>query len=77
MDTMAVALPPVLLAVTVKYVEEVMEVGVPLIAPVVLENDRPAGNDGEIDHEETVPPLEVGVSADMVTSLVNESELGL
>ena len=77
MDTMAVALPPVLLAVTVKYVEEVMEVGVPLIAPVVLENDRPAGNDGEIDHEVTVPPLEVGVSADMVTSLVNESELGL
>ena len=77
MDTMAVALPPVLLAVTVKYVEEVMEVGVPLMAPVVLENDRPAGNDGEIDHEVTVPPLEVGVSADMVTSLVNESELGL
>ena len=77
MVTMAVALPPVLLAVTVKYVEEVMEVGVPLMAPDVLENDRPAGNDGEIDHEVTVPPLEVGVRADMVTSLVNESELGL
>ena len=73
MDTMAVALPPVLLAVTVKYVEEVMEVGVPLIAPVVLENDRPAGNDGEIDHEVTVPPLEVGVSADMVTCLLYTS----
>tara|TARA_B100000900_G_scaffold357339_2_gene327572 strand:- start:3065 stop:3298 length:234 start_codon:yes stop_codon:yes gene_type:complete len=77
MVTMAVALPPVLLAVTVKYVEEVMEVGVPLMAPVVLENDRPAGNDGEIDHELTAPPLEVGVTADMVTSLVSESELGL
>ena len=77
MVTMAVALPPVLLAVTVKYVEEVMEVGVPLMAPFVLENDRPAGNDGEIDHEVTTPPLEVGVTADMVTSLVNESELGL
>ena len=77
MVTMAVALPPVLLAVTVKYVEEVMEVGVPLMAPDVLENDRPAGNDGEIDHEVTAPPLEVGVRADMVTSLVNESELGL
>ena len=72
-----VALPPVLLAVTVKDVEEVMEVGVPLMAPVVLENERPAGSDGEIDQEVTVPPLEVGVSADMVTSFVRETELGV
>ena len=47
------------------------------MAPVEVLKARPAGNDGEIDHEVTVPPLEVGVSADMVTSLVNESELGL
>ena len=71
------ALPPVLLAVTVNDVDVVIEVGVPLMAPVEVENERPAGNDGAIDHEVTVPPLEVGVTADIVTSFVSERELGL
>lgn len=71
------ALPPVLLAVTVNDVDVVIEVGVPLMAPVEVENERPAGNDGVIDHEVTVPPLEVGVTADIVTSFVSERELGL
>tara|TARA_Y100001954_G_scaffold207087_1_gene230250 strand:- start:858 stop:1082 length:225 start_codon:yes stop_codon:yes gene_type:complete len=74
---MAVALPPVLLAVTVKDVEEVMAVGVPLMAPVEVENERPDGNEGLIDHEVTAPPLEVGVTADIVTSFVRERELGV
>ena len=71
------ALPPVLLAVTVNDVDEVIEVGVPLMAPVEVENERPAGSEGVIDHEVTAPPLEVGVTADIVTSFVSERELGL
>ena len=77
MVTMAVALPPVLLAVTVYDVEEEMAVGVPLMAPVEVSKERPVGSVAEIDHEVTAPPLEVGVMADMVTSFVNESELGV
>tara|TARA_B100000035_G_scaffold205941_1_gene176090 strand:- start:998 stop:1180 length:183 start_codon:yes stop_codon:yes gene_type:complete len=50
MVTMAVALPPVLLAVTVYEVDELVVVGVPLMAPVEVEKERPVGNVGEIDH---------------------------
>ena len=50
MVTMAVALPPVLLAVTVYEVDELVVVGVPEIAPVDVEKERPAGSVGEIDH---------------------------
>tara|TARA_B100001121_G_C18214781_1_gene400859 strand:+ start:291 stop:515 length:225 start_codon:yes stop_codon:yes gene_type:complete len=74
---MAVALPPVLLAVTVYEVDELVVVGVPLIAPVEVEKERPVGSVGEIDQEVTAPPLEVGVTVDMVVSLVNENELGV
>tara|TARA_Y100000589_G_C26812197_1_gene490308 strand:- start:54 stop:287 length:234 start_codon:yes stop_codon:yes gene_type:complete len=77
MVTMAVALPPVLLAVTVYEVDELVVVGVPLIAPVEVEKERPVGSVGEIDQEVTAPPLEVGVTVDMVVSLVNENELGV
>ena len=58
-------------------VAEVMAVGVPLIAPVEVEKERPVGSVGEIDQEVTAPPLEVGVTVDMVVSLVNENELGV
>ena len=54
-----------------------MVVGVPEIAPVEVENERPDGSDGEIDHETTAPPLEVGVTVVMVVSFVNVSELGV
>ena len=74
---MAVALPPVLLAVTVYEVDELVVVGVPLIAPVEVEKERPVGSVGEMDQEVTAPPLEVGVTVDMVVSLVNENELGV
>ena len=77
MVTMAVALPPVLLAVTVYDVDEEMAVGVPLMAPVEVSKERPNGKVPEIDHEVAAPPLDVGVTADMVTSFVNESELGV
>ena len=51
-------------------------VGVPEIVPVDAEKERPAGSVGEIDHDVTGPPLDCGVAADIVTSFVNERELG-
>ena len=55
-----------------------MTVGVPEMAPVDVEKERPAGSeDGEIDHDVTAPPLEVGVTVVMVVSLVKLSELGV
>lgn len=77
MVTVAVSLPPALLAVTVYAVEFETAVGVPEIAPVVLSNARPAGRAGEIDQDVTVPPLEVGVMVVSATFLVSVSELGL
>ena len=74
--SVAVALPPVLVAVTVYVPEEVMAVGVPLIAPVVLLKLSPAGRDGEIDQFVGAPPPVVGETVDMVVPLTNVSELG-
>ena len=58
-------------------VAEVMAVGVPLIAPVEVSKERPAGSVAEIDHDVTVPPLEVGVTVVMAESLVKERVLGV
>ena len=77
MVTVVVALPPVLLAVMVKVVAEVTVVGVPLMAPVDVSKERPDGRVAEIDQEETVPPLEVGVTVVMAVFLVNVRVLGL
>jgi len=55
----------------------VMAVGVPLIAPVEVSKERPAGSVAEIDHEVTVPPLEVGVTVVIAESLVKERVLGV
>ena len=60
MVTVAVELPPELLAVTVYCVWDETAVGVPEMAPVELENRRPAGSVGEIDQETTVPPPALG-----------------
>jgi hypothetical protein len=65
-----VALPPVLLAVTVYDVEEDTAVGVPEISPVEVEKERPAGTAGEIDQDVTAPPLEVGVAVVIAESFV-------
>ena len=54
-----------------------MVVGVPEIAPVVESSERPAGSEGDTDHEVTVPPLEVGVTVVMAVPLVRVSEFGL
>ena len=52
-------------------------VGVPEIAPVVPEIERPAGSDGVTDHDVAVPPLVVGVTVVIVVPFVNVSELGV
>ena len=77
MLTVAVSVPPVLLAVTVYCVVDVIAVGVPEISPLVVENERPAGSDGLIDHAVTGPPLALGVTEDIVTSFVKVRELGV
>lgn len=57
--------------------EDVMAVGVPEIAPVEVLKERPAGSDGEIDQEVTVPPLTLGVAVVMAESLVSVNGLPL
>ena len=61
--SVAVALPPVLVAVTVYVADAVIAFGVPERVPVEVSKESPAGNVCETDHETTVPPLDVGVSA--------------
>ena len=51
--------------------------GVPLMAPVDESRDRPAGREGETDHDVMVPPLAVGVTVVMAVSFVSVKELGL
>ena len=51
--------------------------GVPLIAPVDESKDKPAGSEGDTDHEVMVPPLTVGVVVVIAVPLVSENELGL
>jgi hypothetical protein len=58
-------------------VDDEVDVGVPEIAPVDVEKERPAGSVGEIDQEVTVPPLEVGVAVVMVVPLLRENGLPL
>ena len=70
------ALPPVLLAVTVNAVEDVITVGVPEIAPVEADNESPVGRDGEIDQVVTVPPMYVGVAVCISDPLDKDKELG-
>ena len=54
-----------------------MAVGVPLIVPVEVSKERPAGRDGETDHEVIVPPLDVGVTVVIAVPFVRVNELGL
>ena len=70
MVTVAVSLPPVLVAVMVYVVEVLNSVGVPEIVPSEESNDRPPGRDGEMDHVTTAPPLMVGVTDVMAVPLV-------
>lgn len=51
--------------------------GVPLIAPVDVEKERPVGKDGDIDQDVTAPPLDDGVIVVIVAPLVSVKELGV
>ena len=42
-----------------------------------MSKDRPAGSDGETDHDVTGPPLEDGVAAVIAVPFVRVNELGL
>ena len=77
MVTVVVALPPVLVAVTVYAAEDVITVGVPEISPVEVSKMRPVGRLGETCQVTTSPPLEVGVDAVMAMSLVRVNGLPL
>ena len=63
-------------AVIVYVADDVTAVGVPLISPVEVSKDNPAGRDGETDHDVT-GPLEDGVTAVIAVPLVRVNELGL
>ena len=77
MVKVAVPVPPALVAVTVYDVDEDTADGVPPTAPVELLNVKPAGSAGEIDHEATGPPLEVGETVLIGTLLASVNELVL
>jgi hypothetical protein len=47
------------------------------MAPVDESKDKPAGRDGETDHEVIVPPFTVGVTVVIAVLLVSVNELGL
>ena len=51
--------------------------GVPLMAPVDVSSDSPAGRDGDTEYEVTVPPLLDGVTVVMAVPLVRVNEFGL
>ena len=76
MVTLAVSVPPVLVAVMVYEAEEVTAEGVPLMAPVEVSSANPAGSDGETEYETTVPPVEVTVAVVMAVPLVSVYVVG-
>ena len=47
------------------------------MAPVEASNDKPAGSDGETDHEVIVPPFTVGVTVVIPVPFVSVNEFGL
>ena len=55
----------------------VTAVGVPLMSPVEVSSDNPAGSDGETEYETTVPPVDVTEVVVMAVPLVNVKEFVL
>ena len=47
------------------------------MAPVAASMDNPLGRDGEIDHEATAPPLDVGVTVVMAAFFAKVNEFGV
>ena len=75
MVTVAVSLPPVLVAVMVYVVLALSSVGVPEMVPSVVLKVNPAGSDGEIDHEVMTPVID-GVTEVIAVPLVKVNESG-
>lgn len=75
-EIVVVALPVAFVADTVYVDTAVSDVGVPVITPVEVLMEMPAGKDGETDQEATVPPVLVGLSVGMATLVARESKLG-
>ena len=76
MVTVAVSLPPVLVAVMVYVVDVLNSVGVPEIVPSEVSNERPPGRVGEMDQVTTSPPLTVGVTEVMAVPFVSVNDEG-
>jgi len=55
----------------------VTAVGVPLMVPVEVSRERPAGSDGETEYETTVPPVDVTEVVVMAVPLVRVNEVVL
>ena len=52
-------------------------VGVPLMSPVEVSSDKPAGRDGDTEYETTVPPVDVTDAVVMAVPLVKVKEFVL
>ena len=52
-------------------------VGVPLMVPVEVSRERPAGSDGETEYEMIVPPFDVGDTDVICVPLVSVNVFGL
>ena len=68
--TVVVPLPVTLVAVMVYVFDTDAAVGVPEITPVLVLNDRPAGNGELIDQLVAAPPVFAGVNELMVVPTV-------
>ena len=75
MVTLAVSVPPVLVAVIVYDAEDVTAVGVPLMAPVDVSIANPAGREGDTEYDTTAPPVEVTVAVVIAVPFVNVYEV--
>ena len=74
--TVAVSLPPELVAVTVYVVEVLSSVGVPEMVPSVVLNVKPAGSVAEMVHDVMSPPFTVGVTEVMAVPLLKTKVSG-
>ena len=70
MVKVALLLPPALVAVTVYVAVAVTAVGVPVITPVLVLNDKPAGSEGLTDQLTIAPPILIGVHVLMAVPTV-------
>ena len=52
-------------------------VGVPLMSPVEVSSDKPAGSDGDTEYETTAPPVDVTDVVVIAVPLVNVNVLVL